>query len=100
MFFLYTKMKIELSSGFTILTKENCKWCTRVKELVPNAQFILCNVPQAPSKERAEFLRAVDELSGTTPRTFPMVFYNKTFVGGFQETKHFLEREVMLDAVI
>ena len=31
---------IELRDGYSILTKEGCKWCVKVKELLPNAHYV------------------------------------------------------------
>lgn len=85
--------------GYTILTKEGCKWCTKVKELLPEAHYILCDVPPAPSEERNEFFREIDALSGTAPRTFPMVFYNRKFVGGYVQAKNKVSQQTMFDSV-
>ena len=78
---------IELREGYTILTKKECKWCIKVKELLPDAHYILCDIPKSPSKIRDTFFAEIDALSGTKPRTFPMVFYNKEYIGGYNETK-------------
>lgn len=85
---------IELSDGYTILTKDGCKWCVKVKELLPDATYIVCNI----SKDAREaFFKEVDTLSGTAPRTFPMVFYNKQFVGGYVQTKHKIDGTLTFD---
>ena len=82
---------IQLKEGYTILTKQHCKWCEKVKELLPDAHFIPCDIPPAPSKVRDDFFTNVDDLSGAQPRTFPMVFYNKKYIGGYVDTKKWLE---------
>ena len=87
---------IELSDGYTILTKDGCKWCVKVKELLPDAKYIVCNIP--PDAKEA-FFKEVDALSGTAPRTFPMVFYNKQFVGGYVQTKNKIDAQLMFDSV-
>ena len=87
---------IELVNGYTILTKEGCKWCTKSKELLPQAHIIPCD---DLLKDRDTFFSHVDKLTGKEYRTFPMVFYNKEFVGGFQEVKHKVDTELTFDAV-
>jgi glutaredoxin len=83
---------IQLHDGYTILTKEICKWCVKVKELLPNAHYIVCDIPPAPSNVRDDFFAEIDTLSGgEKPRTFPMVFHNKIYIGGYNETKQRLD---------
>lgn len=89
---------IDLRDGYTVLTKQNCKWCEKIKKLLPDACYILCEVPPAPSQERDAFFKEVDALSRTKPRTFPMVFYNKVYIGGYAATKNKLEFDLMLDS--
>ena len=76
--------------GYSIYTKSNCKYCTTVKELIPNAYIIPTD--QYLDTNRDNFLKFVDQLSGQTPRTFPMVFLNKRFIGGYAETKDYIEK--------
>lgn len=42
-------------------------------------------------QNRDKFLEFVDKLSGKTPRTFPMIFLNKRFIGGYNETKAYID---------
>lgn len=87
---------ITLENGYTILTKEGCKWCTRAKELIPQAHLIPCD---DLLKDREGFFLEVDQLTGAEYRTFPMIFYDKKFVGGFKEVKHKIETDLTFDAV-
>ena len=87
---------IVLSDKYTILTKEGCKWCTKVKELVPEAKYIPCD---EHLKDRDSFFEHVDALTGQSYRTFPMVFYGTDFVGGYVETKRKVENDLTFEAV-
>lgn len=87
---------IELKPGYTILTKEGCKWCTKVQELLPRAHAIACDELLS---DRDAFFNEADALTGKEYRTFPMVFYNRVFVGGFKETKYKVDVELTFDAV-
>lgn len=87
---------IELRSGYTILTKEGCKWCTKVKELLPQAHVIPCDDLLS---DREGFFTKVDALTGKEYRMFPMVFFDKQFVGGYDETKFKVDTELTFDAV-
>lgn len=87
---------IVLRDGYTILTKKECKWCAKAKELLPHAHIIPCD---DLLKDRAGFFTKVDSLTKQEYRMFPMVFYNKKFVGGFEEVKHKVDTELTFDAV-
>ncbi len=50
-------------------------------------------------EDRDTFFSEVDQLTGQEYRTFPMVFYNKEFVGGYKEVKHKIDTELTFDAV-
>ena len=70
--------------GFSVYTKDNCKFCLMVKELIPEASYI--NTEPFLEDKKEEFLSFIERLVGKPHRTFPMVFYNGAFVGGFIET--------------
>lgn len=75
--------------GYFIYTKSNCKWCSDVQKLIPKAHIVNSDVYLENS--RCEFLNFVDNISGVQPRTFPMVFLNNRFIGGFAETKKYID---------
>lgn len=72
------------SEGFFVYTKDNCKYCLMVKELIPDASYI--NTESLLVEKKEEFLTFIEGLVGKSHRTFPIVFYNGAFVGGFIET--------------
>jgi glutaredoxin len=86
----------ELQEGYTVLTKEGCKWCTKVKKLLPRARIIPCD---EFLKDKKSFFEHVDTLTGKEYRMFPMVFFHNDFVGGYKETKHRVDTELTFDAV-
>lgn len=91
-------MKFEISSqGWTILTKENCSYCKRVKTLVPEATFIESD--GFLKENRDLFLKKMDSYTGKEHRTFPMVFLDKRFIGGYSETKKYIDEMDAFDMV-
>ena len=80
--------------GYSILTKSGCKWCTKVKELLPTAHYVQCDTLLG-----GDFFEEIDTLTGKEYRTFPMVFYNREFVGGYEEVKYKIDTELTFDAV-
>lgn len=71
-------------SGYTIYTKSGCKYCDKVKNRFPHAYFINCD-KYLENKE--SFLNFIDTLTDAKPRTFPMVFVDSKYKGGYDDTK-------------
>jgi len=81
---------VKPKNGYSIYTKSNCKYCRTVKKLIPNAHII--STDKYLDTNRENFLVFMDELTSKTHRTFPMVFLNKRFIGGYTETKDYIEK--------
>jgi glutaredoxin len=81
---------VKPKDGYSIYTKSNCKYCRNVKKLIPNAHVI--SADDYLTSRRSNFLAFVDEMTGERPRTFPMVFLNKRYIGGFTETKDYIDK--------
>lgn len=81
---------VKPKDGYSIYTKTNCKYCRHVKKLIPNAHIV--STDEYLDTNRENFLAFVDKLTGVTPRTFPMVFLNKRYIGGFIETKDYIDK--------
>tara|TARA_B110000879_G_scaffold199887_1_gene273256 strand:- start:494 stop:775 length:282 start_codon:yes stop_codon:yes gene_type:complete len=77
------------SDGYFVYSKSDCKWCRNIASLIPNAKFV--NSDEYLNKNKKDFFMFVDNLSGSTPRTFPMVFLNKRFIGGYSATSKYIE---------
>ena len=70
-----------VADGFTVYTKEDCKFCSLVKELLADEEVVFI-VADAYLDRKEEFFEAL----GCTQRTFPVVFFDGILVGGFTET--------------
>jgi glutaredoxin len=88
--FIYPKDKI-----WTIYTKSNCIYCTQVKELLKsnNIDYITvsCDEYIQNSIEKKVFLSQMENIIGNKYKTFPMVFNEKNFIGGFIDTEKYIE---------
>lgn len=71
------------SSGYTIYTKTGCKWCVQAKRFFTEAHTVNCD--QMLLDDRKAFLVEMDALTGGH-RTFPMIFYDNQFIGGYHES--------------
>lgn len=92
------------SEGYTIYTKLNCKYCTQVKELLAkephNVVIVSCDAYLEPLASKESFLVAMENWCGREHKTFPFVFFNSIFVGGYTETERYVQRfHVLQDAM-
>ena len=78
--------------GYTVYSKSNCPYCVKAKELLIMARIIDCDAFLTVDK-KPDFLKQMDTLIGREYRTFPMIFYDGVFVGGFTDAKVFYEKE-------
>lgn len=79
---------------YIIYCVQNCKYCDKAKSLLDtkNYQYVYYDV----TMKKTEIL---DELADKTnnQRTFPVIFKEKTFIGGFTELKDKLDFEAVDD---
>ena len=72
-------------SGYTIYSKSQCNYCDKLKEKMPDAYVINCD---DYLEEVDEFLDFIGTLTDKSPTSFPMVFHDGEFVGGYQEASN------------
>ena len=81
-----------LKIGFTIYSKSDCSYCTNVKKILLDKQIFFVDVEcdEYLIEDKEGFLSFIREKANKEYRTFPMVFKDGKFIGGFTETKlHF-----------
>lgn len=73
--------------GFTIYTKSGCSFCQRVKGLLTELQLPYSVIDCDPYllEARTEFIEFIKERVGREYKTFPMVFLDGKFIGGYSE---------------
>ena len=83
-------MQIEEPSDkcFTVYSKTNCKYCVLVKSLLDENKipYNEINCDNYLGEDKSYFLNFIKEKAGRDYKTFPMVFCDGKFVGGFVET--------------
>lgn len=78
---------------WTIYTKSNCVYCTKVKELLEKEKLItFINCDNLLLDDRDGFLDTIEQYIGYRYSTFPMVFESGNFVGGYNETVEYLTK--------
>ena len=77
---------------YTVYTRSGCSYCKMVMELLKNedppADEICCDEYIAHSKP--QFFQFIKQISGQNHTTFPVVFLDGEFIGGYTETRAFL----------
>ena len=78
---------------FTIYSKSGCSNCTKVKNLLQENKisFTIIDCDEYLLENKAEFLNFIMNLTSREWRTFPIVFNNSQFIGGFIDTKVYLD---------
>jgi len=92
-FFLQMQFIPPLSDGYTIYTKSGCKWCVHAKRFFTEAKIINCD--QLLREDRDDFLAKMDEYT-SGHRSFPMVFNNNEFIGGYHESIKRVMTDILL----
>jgi glutaredoxin len=83
-----------LNTGFTIYSKSGCSNCTKVKQLLRDKQifFLEVDCDEFLIEDKERFLLFIKERANKEYRTFPMIFKDAKFIGGFAETQSFIDK--------
>ena len=85
------------STCYTIYSKSGCPNCQKVKDYLLNneKQFVIINCDEYLVTNKPAFLDFILNLISREWKTFPIVFDNNSqFIGGFIDTKEYLERSL------
>lgn len=85
-------------TSFTVYSKSGCPHCNTVKKLIKDKHFFVTeiNCDEYLLENKEAFLKFIEELSGTSYKTFPMVFYKGKFVGGLTDTIDLIDKILLL----
>jgi glutaredoxin len=80
--------------GFTIYSKSGCNYCNKVKKLLidKSIPFDLVDCDEYILEDRNNFLLFIKEYTKIDFHTFPMVFNNGIFIGGYNETLNYVNK--------
>jgi len=94
-------MEIEepFKTGFTVYSKSGCSNCTKVKKLLieKKAFFVDIDCDDYIIEDKEKFLLFIKERANKEYKTFPMVFNDGNFVGGFTETQDYFNKLLTFD---
>lgn len=88
------KIPKPLNNRITIYSKNGCKYCDNVKQLVikQKVPFTIIKCDEYLLKNKQCFLQNMYLLVGKEYNTFPMVFSDGIFVGGFTDTEQYFQK--------
>lgn len=88
------EFKKPFDKDFTIYSKSGCINCSSVKKLIKEKCFIFneINCDEYLIEEKDNFLSFIETIVGKSYKTFPMVFYNGKFIGGYTDTIDFIDK--------
>lgn len=88
-----------LSIGFTIYSKTDCSYCVKVKKLLMEKQIFFLDIEcgEYLCEDRDGFLSFIEKHASKKYTTFPMVFKDGVFLGGFTETNDYFEKLLCFD---
>lgn len=79
---------------YTIYSKHGCPYCIKAKILLSNIEpkptIIECDEYIVSNKDA--FLDFIKGIIGKEYRTFPMIFHNGSFIGGYNDTKEYHDK--------
>jgi glutaredoxin len=88
--------------SYTVYSKSECLNCTRVKVLIEgddedvwtdnNTYLTIHECDEYIKNSREEFLAFMKKKTNVEIKSFPIVFFNGEYIGGFVETKQFIEK--------
>ena len=94
-------MEIEepFKTGFTVYSKSGCPNCTKVKKLLIEKKvfFVDIDCDDYIIEDKEKFLFFIKERANKEYKTFPMVFNDSNFIGGFTETQDYFNKLLSFD---
>ena len=94
-------MEIEepFKTGFTVYSKSGCPNCTKVKKLLIEKKvfFVDIDCDDYIIEDKEKFLLFIKERANKEYKTFPMVFNDGNFIGGFTETQDYFNKLLTFD---
>jgi glutaredoxin len=88
-----------LKNGVTVYSKSGCHNCINVKNLLknykikyPELEFNVIDCDEFLIEDKTVFLSFIKNKANEERKIFPIVFINEKLIGGFTETKEYIEK--------
>lgn len=91
--------ELPCKNNFTIYSKSGCVNCRKVKDLLKknNIEYEIVDCDDYLLDNKDIFLSFIQSYSAIQWKTFPMVFHNGKFIGGYEETVKYLDKLTSFD---
>ena len=85
--------------GFTFYSKSGCINCNKIKTLLieNKLDYIVISCDEYLLEDKENFLLFIKERANKEYKTFPMVFNDGIFIGGFTETQDYFNKLLSFD---
>lgn len=86
-----------------IYTKSNCVYCDKVKKILEKEEIVSiinCDNMLKNQEKKEMFLNSIKEIVGFEWKTFPIVFLNNKFIGGYNDVEKYINqnnKELIID---
>jgi glutaredoxin len=82
---------------FTIYSKSGCHNCTNVKNLLKekNISFNMIDCDDYLIEDKDNFLQFINNIANKDCKIFPMVFFDEKFIGGYNETIEYINKNFL-----
>ncbi len=77
---------------YTIYTRSKCSFCEKAKMLLKEYKPVIVDCDRYLENDLNEFLAYMEKIIGRPYKMFPMIFHNGKFIGGFFETKQYMDK--------
>jgi len=84
-------------NGYTIYSKSGCPNCSNIKVFLKDKKLIF-NVVDCDEyliEAKMEFLEFIKNLAKKECKVFPIIFCDEKFVGGYNETKEYVDKTLL-----
>lgn len=80
--------------GFTIYSKSGCPDCIKAKHLLKEKylKVTIIDSDEYIIEDKLHFLLFINELTNAPIKTFPIIFFDQKFIGGYNETVTFVSQ--------
>ncbi len=80
--------------GFTIYSKSGCYNCGKIKKLLTEKRLFFneVNCDEYLIEEKEGFLSFIENKIGKPYTTFPMIFYDGKFIGGYNDANEHIKK--------
>jgi len=88
-----------IKNTFTIYSKSGCKNCTKVKQFLQENKiyYKVVDCDEYIIEDKETFLLFIKDVAQKEYNTFPMVFNDTKFIGGYNETVEYVKKILSFD---